>query len=588
MGGPDQIKEDCRDVRGTRWLEDLYQDCRYSLRALRRQPGFTATALLTLAFGTGAMATVITLANTLFLRNLPVDRPDRVVVVQATRRHGQSPGWVSYPDYVHFRDKTKTLQGLAAHYSTAPLFVTANNQAKELNGAVVSANFFPLLGVHPALGRFFRPDEDSVPDRDRVAVLSDDLWRNWFGSSSDALGASIKINGVAFTVIGVAPATFRGVTVSPSELYIPLMMARTGYRWCVDSLAVDCTTLDMIGRLADGRTVEQARAEMPTLLPPAWSTAEEGENTGVRVFRARGALHPDLSRVEQIRFIEVLTAVAALLLLVCSINLAGLLIARTSARTREFAIRASLGAGSLRLARQLMTEPLLLALIGGALGTLFSLLLTGALNVAFYSTDVEGHPLFYNFAPEPRVLAVVAAICMGVGLLVGVIPALRFLRAGAAESLKRESAAVSARPRLGLWLAGSQAGAAVALAAIAGLLAASAHRLVSGANFDSSHVALMRLRPRLLKYPPEKAQTVFAQCHRAPGSGSRGGIREHGRQRRGTRGPGCAGIATRMAGAAVDRVPLLGDRSQGTSKPCGHQSYADANSMGAIRSNRRR
>lgn len=520
IGGPEQTKENCRDARGTRWLEDLYQDCRHSLRALRRQPGFTATALLTIAFGTGAMATVITLANTLFLRDLPVDRPDRVVVVQATRRHGQSPGWVSYPDYVHFRDKAKTLQGLAAHYSTAPLFVTANNQAKELNGAVVSANF-PLLGVHPALGRFFRPDEDSVPDRDRVAVLSDDLWRNWFGSSSDALGASFKINGVAFTVIGVAPATFRGVTVSPSELYIPLMMARTGYRWCVDSLAVDCTTLDMIGRLADGRTVKQARAEMPTLLPPAWSTAEEGENTGVRVFRARGALHPDLSRVEQIRFIEVLTAVAALLLLVCSINLAGLLIARTSARTREFAIRASLGAGGLRLARQLMTEPLLLALIGGALDTLFSLLLTGALNVAFYSTDVEGHPLFYNFAPEPRVLAVVAAICMGVGLLVGVIPALRFRRAGAAESLKRESSAVSARPRLGPWLAGSQAGAAVALAAVAGLLAASAHRLVSGANFDSSHVALMRLRPRLLKYPAEKAQRflrhAIARLEAAPG-----------------------------------------------------------------------
>ncbi len=521
IGGPDQIKEDCRDARGTRWLEDLYQDCRYSLRALRRQPGFTATALLTLAFGTGAMATVITIANTLFLRDLPVDHPDRVVVVQATRRHGQSPGWVSYPDYVHFRDKAKTLQGLAAHYSTAPLFVTANNQAKELNGAVVSANFFPLLGVHPALGRFFRLDEDSVPDRDRVAVLSDDLWRTWFGSSSDALGASIKINGVAFTVIGVAPSTFRGVTVSPSELYIPLMMARTGYRWCVDSLAVDCTTLDMIGRLADERTVEQARAEMPTLLPPAWATAEDGENTGVRVFRARGALHPDLSRGEQIRFIEVLGAVAALLLLVCSVNLAGLLIARTSARTREFAIRASLGAGSLRLARQLMTEPLLLALIGGALGTLFSLLLTGALNVAFYSTDVEGHPLFYNFAPEPRVLAVVAAISMGVGLLVGVIPALKFLRAGAAESLKRESSAVSARPRLGLWLAGSQAGAAVALAAVAGLLAVSAHRLVSGANFDSSHVALMRLRPRLLKYPPEKAQrflrNAVARLEAAPG-----------------------------------------------------------------------
>jgi len=207
LGGPEQVKEQCRDARGTRWLEDLWQDFRYAVRSLRQKPGFTITALATLAFGAGAISTVFTLANTLFFRALPVDRSDRVVVVQATRRHGQQPGWVSYPDYTHFRDKTETLQGLAAHYSTAPLFVTAKNQSKELNGAVVSANFFPLLGVRPALGRFFRQDEDSVPDRDRVAVVSYQLWRDWFGSSPDALGATLKINGVTFTVIGVAPQT---------------------------------------------------------------------------------------------------------------------------------------------------------------------------------------------------------------------------------------------------------------------------------------------------------------------------------------------------------------------------------------------
>ncbi|HLY16402.1 MAG TPA: permease prefix domain 1-containing protein, partial [Bryobacteraceae bacterium] len=190
LGGPEQLKEDCRDVRGTRWLEDLWQDLRYALRTLRHKPGFTVTALLTLGFGTAAISTVITLANTLFLRDLPVERPDRVVAVQATRRHGQRPGWVSYPDYLRFRDRTRTLEGLAAHYSTAPLFVAVGNQSKELNGAVVSANFFPLLGIRPALGRFFRPGEDSIPDRDRVAVLSDNLWRNWFGASPGALGAS--------------------------------------------------------------------------------------------------------------------------------------------------------------------------------------------------------------------------------------------------------------------------------------------------------------------------------------------------------------------------------------------------------------
>ncbi|HLY20153.1 MAG TPA: FtsX-like permease family protein, partial [Bryobacteraceae bacterium] len=306
--------------------------------------------------------------------------------------------------------------------------------------------------------------------------------------------------------IGVAPAAFRGVTVSPNELYVPLMTARIAYRWCPDSLAIDCTTLDMLGRLKDGVSVDQARAEMPTLLPPLWATAPEGENTGVNVFRARGALHPDLTRAEQLRFVEILSAVAGLLLLVCCVNLAGLLIARNSARARELAVRASLGAGSLRLTRQLITEPLLLAVIGGALGMLFSLFLAGALNSMFYAVDVEGHPMYYNFAPEPRVILAVVALSIGVGLLAGAIPALRLLGRDAAESLKQGSWSMSGRPRLGRWLAGAQAGAAVALAAIAGLLTASAHTMIAGANYEASHVALMRLRPRLLKYPPGKAQ----------------------------------------------------------------------------------
>src|SRR5262249_6267537 len=144
------------------------------------------------------ISTVLTLANTFFLRELPVPRPEPVVVVQATRRHGAAEGFASYPDYAGFRERNRTLQSLAAHYSGAPLFVTAGNNAKEINGAVVSANFFPLLGIRPAIGRFFRADEDSVADRDAVAVLGYDLWRDWFGSSPEALGSTIRINGTTF------------------------------------------------------------------------------------------------------------------------------------------------------------------------------------------------------------------------------------------------------------------------------------------------------------------------------------------------------------------------------------------------------
>jgi predicted permease len=371
LGGFDPVKEECRQARGVSALEIAGQDLRYALRGMRGRPAFTLAAVLTLAFGAGAVSTVFTLANTLFFRELPVDRPDRVVIVQATRGHGHWAGWVSYPDYVHFRDGAKTLEGLAAHYSTAPLFVTTANRSQEINGAVVSANYFSLLGLSPAQGRFFSPDEDRVPDRNPVAVLSYSLWRNWFGSSPAALGAALKINGTTFTVIGIAPPTFRGINVMPNEIYIPTMMARSGYRWCDDAFAVDCTTFDMIGRLRDGYTVEQARSEITTLMPSAWATAKEVENSGVTVRRAQGVLDTNTGRTGQIRFIKLLAGVAGILLVVCCLNLAGLLIARNRARTREFAIRISLGAGSPRLMGQLITESLLVAIVGGALGLLF-------------------------------------------------------------------------------------------------------------------------------------------------------------------------------------------------------------------------
>ena len=239
-------------------LGNTVQDLRYAIRGMRRSPVFALVAVLTLALATGAISTVLNLANTFFFRRLPVDRPEELVTVSATRRHGTVTGDVSWPDYTLFRDRNNTLRGLAAHYSTAPLFVSNRDNASEINGAVISADFFPLLGIRPALGRFFRADEDSVPDRDKVAVLGYDLWRNWFGSSMGALGATVRINNVPFTVIGVAPETFRGMSAMPSEIYIPTMMLRVGYEYCDVLADGDCTILSMVGRLAPGRRMEEA------------------------------------------------------------------------------------------------------------------------------------------------------------------------------------------------------------------------------------------------------------------------------------------------------------------------------------------
>ena len=513
FGGVDQVKEDCRDARGVAALETVLQDLRYGVRMLQRAPVFSVTAVVTIALSTAALTTVFTLANTLFFRRLPVERPDELVAVAATRGQAAPEGVavheadrlrvlgpVSYPDYLAFRDRTTTLAGLAAHYPTAPLFVSANGSVKEINGAVVSANFLPLLGIQPALGRFFHDDEDRVPDRDRVAVLGHDFWRTWFASSPAAIGSSVSINGTDFTIVGVAPSTFVGVTTSPIELYIPTMMLRVGYRWCDDALAADCAVLQMIGRLAPGRTAADAASELPTLMPASWAHARRDENSGITVMQPKGATPDDA----QVRLVGILAGVAVVLLLVCCANLAGLLSAQSAARAGELGIRMSLGAPSSRIVRQLMTESLMLAVAGGVAGVVLSQAFVGALGAMFYSTDMEGHPLHYDFGLTPAIVLTAIASSLVAGCLFSLIPAVKVARRRGVVDLKQRAG--TARWSSGAWLLGAQAAVAVALVAVTGLLGASARLMLSGTGFEASHIALMRVRPRLARYTPERAQ----------------------------------------------------------------------------------
>ncbi len=274
LGSVDSVKESYRDRRGLPLIETTLQDLRYALRTLRSNAAFTITALVTLALTMGAVSTVLSLYNALLLRPIAASRPEELVVVAAVHRNAPSSERVSYADYAHIRDHSKTLQELAAHCSGGLFLLTYNGITKKVSPAIVSASFFSLLGVKPSLGRLFSADEDRVPGRDNVAVLSDHLWREGWGATATALGAVVKVNGVPFTVIGVAPKGFHGVDPRPSEVYIPTMMLGAVRGLKCDAIADPACgpAVQMIGRLRAGRSLDDVKAEAPTLAPEHWRT----------------------------------------------------------------------------------------------------------------------------------------------------------------------------------------------------------------------------------------------------------------------------------------------------------------------------
>ncbi len=500
FGNLKAIQEECREARGTRIADVTVQDLRHGLRILRRYPAFSLTAVLTLALTVGAVSTVLTVLSTFYFQRWNVQHPKQIVEVQATRNEGTRIAPVSWAEYVHFRDATRTLQNLAAAYTTAPLHITTDDDAFDLTGAAVSANLFPMLGLEPAAGRFFRAEEDSIPGRDPVAVISHEFWRRWYGGEPGAMGATLVINGTGFEVIGLVPAAFTGFDAAPVQIYMPTMMLGVGYRWCSVLEDIDCTILQMFGRLADGASAATVEAEMQSLHPTHWAAAERGDNSGTAVRQVRGMYQ---SGVDE-QFMSLLMIVAGVLFLVCCANLAGLLISRGRARTAELALRASLGASRRRLVRQLLTEALVLATVGGGLGVLLSVLLTRLLQARFYLLDSSGRPLVYDFGLRPEIVGATFLVALVAGLLFVLLPAWGLVRR--TVTLERVASAGRTSAPVHRWLLGLQAASAVALVVLASLLSVSVGARAREANIEPSRVALLRLRPRLMEYSPEQAQ----------------------------------------------------------------------------------
>ena len=493
-------------------MGNLVQDLRYSARMLLKQPGFTLIAVLTLALGIGANLTIFSFVDTMFLRPLPVHEPERLVNVEPMR-NGRLSGGHAYPTYVHYRDHCQSFDALVAHYSTAPLNIVAEGDSRVVNGAVVSANYFPVLGIQPRLGRFFLPEEDSVPDRDPVVVISHTMWESRFGSDPAALGKELILNGSACRIIGITPPGFQGVLSGfPNEFWIPTMMLRLGYRWCDALTVVDCGPLSLLGRLAPGRTLADAQAELSVLADQLAATSPADQGRGVSLYPALGVRRNER---EGYRYqMQLLMAVTGLLLLIACANVASLLLVRGAARRKEIAIRLCLGAGRARLVRQFLTESLLLAFSGGAFGLLISLWAKDLL-ATFYTTDYGSMQRYYDLSLSSRGLVYALALTLFTGFLFGLLPALQATKHDLVRALKDEGISPSPHQhRLRGALVVGQVALSMSLLIVAGLLVRSESHVRDGANFDPQHVAALRLRPGLMNYKLEKAQTFIREAVR--------------------------------------------------------------------------
>src|SRR5262245_37496615 len=430
--------------RGDEPMETLWQDIRFGFRILFKSPAFTIVAALSLALGIGANTAVFSIINASLLKPLPVEEPTALVSLFTTdvKNPGNLP--TSHLNYVDYRDQNQVFSGLLA-YSFAQLSLTRGETTEPVFGLVVSGNYFDVLGVKAALGRAFMPDEDKTPGAQPVVVLSHGLWQRSFGGDTNLVGKTISLNRHDFTVIGIAPEGFTGTNLGPGpDLWVPMMMhdqAQPGFDWYNERRGL---FLNLIGRLKPGVSVEQAQASLKNFAGQlAQSFPKDNEGRGAKVVPLLQArIDPDGSG-QLLLASGVMMAVVALVLLIACANIANLLLARASARRKEIAMRLALGAGRARLIRQLLTESLVLSLVGGVVGFL----------VAFWAKDMlrSFDPVGMGPNAPPvatlnfRVLGFTLLVSLLSGVIFGLAPALQASKPDLALTLKGETSAPDRR-----------------------------------------------------------------------------------------------------------------------------------------------
>jgi predicted permease len=500
FGGIETAKEECREARGASFIETLMQDIRFATRLLRKSPGFTAVAVLTLAIGIGASAAVFSLVNAILLKPLPYPDSSRIVLPELISPPGVMLGSEYFPwGEQQFRMMTRDahpFQAVSA-FENDTFNLTGAGEPASLDGFRASQEFFPSLGVAPSLGRAFTAEEDQ-PGHEFEVILSDRLWRERFAGDRNILGRTVELNGSAYTVVGVMPAgfAFPRAEEMPSTFNFP----KEPQLWVPLAIPAEpppgVSELAVIARLKPGVTVPQAQAAMDLITKHV--EAQDHRYVGwfnTRVVPLQRQVVGDTRRPLQL----MLGAVGIVLLIACS-NVANLLLTRSLARRREFTLRAALGAGRARLIRQLLTESLLISIAAGAVGILIA-------NAGIYFVKTLGPsniPRLREVTLDFPVLAFALGVSLATGILFGLVPAIAAARENLVDSLKegsQKSGGSRISPRLRNVLLVSQVALAFVLVISAGLLTRTFFQLLGAdGGFNAERVLTFQLPLPALKY----------------------------------------------------------------------------------------
>jgi predicted permease len=479
FGNFQSVRENCREVRGASFGEALVKDIRFGARMLRKNPSFTAVAVLTLALGIGANTAIFSFVNAILLRPLPYKDPSRLVMVfEAFVANGSSKDAVGAPILGEWRKQATVFEGLAAR-SWDRFILTGFDQPENIPGAHLSANIFSLLGVEPLLGRAFAPEEETF-GKDHVVLLSYELWQRRFGGDPKIVGQSITLNAEPHLVIGVMPPR----TFFPdknSQLWTPLAFSpddlrqRHAHRYSV------------YGRLKPGVTLAQARAQMNLIAERMAQADAQNKGWGAEVYPLQEIMVGDSRRL----LLVILSCVGLVLLIACA-NIANLLLARSATRNREFAIRTALGARAGQIVRQLLTESLLLAGLGGAAGVLFAY---AGLQVLIRFSPPDLPRIWEGIHLDGLTMGFAMAVTAATGIAVGLAPAMQSTNPGLAQDLCESGRGASGgrqRHRLRSTLVMAEVALSLMLLVAAGLMMRSFSRLMSqNLGYNPEHLVSM-------------------------------------------------------------------------------------------------
>jgi putative ABC transport system permease protein len=513
-------------------MQSFLQDLRYGARMLMKQPGFTLIAALTLALGIGANTAIFSLIDAVLLKLLPVKDPAQLVALAHTTRGGENRFTFSYPMFQDLRERNQVFAGILA-YSGVALNLSGNGQTERVAGQLVSGSFFSVLGVQPLLGRAFSDDDDKSPGAHPVTILSHSFWQRRFAGNPNVVGETVRLNGYPFTIVGVAPPGFFGIEVGAApELWVPMMMQPQASELKGRLQMRNNFWVKLIARLKPGVSEEQAQAGADALCQQINRTASEapGVSPGLRSYllQQRVQLRPASQGMSSLRGqfkqpLLILLGMVGLVLMIACANLANLLLARVTARQKEIAVRLALGASRVRLVSQLLTESLLLSLLGGLFGLLFAFwgadFLLSFLSQARFTLELQ---------PDLRVLGFNLSVAVLTGILFGLAPALQATRPTLTEALKNEIPTLTgagSRFELRKLLVVSQVALSLLLLIGASLFVRTLQNLKGiDLGFRADKVLLLSLNPGLNDYKPEQVKSFYAQLlervNRLPGAQS--------------------------------------------------------------------